>query len=89
MISEALYRLADRIAGDVLEGTTPSLEELAAIVQQLMDHARTASFMETLPFVVAAPLVDLLPEMVFVRAVEASEKRPWPSDLGGTQEQWR
>jgi hypothetical protein len=89
MISDALYSLADRIAGDVLQGHTPSQEELAAIAQQLMGHARTARIMETLPFVVADPLVDLLPEMVFVRAIEASEKRPWPSDLGGTQEQWR
>ena len=81
MISDDLYRLADRIAGDVLRNHTPSQVEMAAIAQQLISHAKTTRVLETLPFSVTTWLVEEVTEGTLVRAVEA--------DLGGTPEQWR
>jgi hypothetical protein len=67
MRSESLRRLSDRLAGHILTGQPPTNNELAAMAQQLMEDARIAAVLETLPFDVTAALLNYMPETPFVR----------------------
>lgn len=50
MISESLRRLGDLLAGHILNGQPPTMDQLSAMSLELLDHARVVAVMETLPF---------------------------------------
>jgi hypothetical protein len=81
MISDDLYALADRLSINALAGIPLPASLCACMAHALMEHARAAKILETLPFNVTAALVEEVPEGALVRAVEASKTRAWPGDL--------
>ncbi len=81
MISDDLYALADRLSVNALTGIPLPASTCACMARALMDHARVAAVLETLPISVTTALIEEVPEGALVRAVEASEGMPWPTDL--------
>jgi hypothetical protein len=60
MISDALTRMADHLAGYALHGRAVEPEHAACIARELMDHARTVAVLETLPFDLTTALLDAI-----------------------------
>jgi hypothetical protein len=60
MISTELETLADRLLGYAAKGRSMEPEVCACMASALLDHARTARVLETLPFDVTIAMVDAI-----------------------------
>ncbi len=85
MISDDLYNLADLLSVYAASGRPVPASTAGCMAHGLMEHARAAAVLETLPFSVTTALIEEMPEGALVRAVEASEERAWPVDLAGEE----